>query len=107
MASKSVMPAGYAALLTRVKERVRTAQIKAALSANRELRDSSPSILSLPVTESAGAIGLLASLPWGHNIVLMQKLNNSIRAFGTPAPRWNTAGREAHFSFISNHESPT
>jgi DUF1016 N-terminal domain len=74
MASKSVMPAGYAALLTRVKERVRTAQIKAALSANRELRDSSPSILSLPVTESAGAIGLLASLPWGHNIVLMQKV---------------------------------
>ena len=37
MASKSVEPAGYAALLARVKERVRTAQIKAALSANREL----------------------------------------------------------------------
>jgi DUF1016 N-terminal domain len=37
MASKSVVPAGYAALLARVKERVRTAQIKAALSANREL----------------------------------------------------------------------
>jgi predicted nuclease of restriction endonuclease-like (RecB) superfamily len=164
MASKSVMPAGYAELLARVKERVRTAQIKAALSANRELillywdigraiveaqkdkgygkrvvemlsvdlrrefptmtglsalnlwrmrafylayasnqklsqpvtesdsqrhqivkqtvseivaqpvRDSSPSILSQPVTESAGAIELLASLPWGHNIVLMQKV---------------------------------
>ena len=37
MARKSQLPCGYAALLTRVKERVRTAQIKAALSANREL----------------------------------------------------------------------
>ena len=37
MASKSVVPAGYAALLARVKGRVRTAQIKAAISANREL----------------------------------------------------------------------
>jgi predicted nuclease of restriction endonuclease-like (RecB) superfamily len=158
------VPAGYPALLARVKERVRTAQIKAALSANRELillywdighaiveaqkdkgygrrvvevlsvdlrrefptmtglsalnlwrmrafylayasnqklsqpvtesdfrrhrivkqtvseivaqpvRDSSPSILSQPVTESAGAIELMTSLPWGHNIVLTQKV---------------------------------
>jgi predicted nuclease of restriction endonuclease-like (RecB) superfamily len=164
MARKSLVPAGYPALLTRVKERVRTAQIKAALSANRELillywdighaiveaqkdkgygrrvvevlsvdlrrefptmtglsalnlwrmrafylanasnqklsqpvtesdfrrhrivkqtvseivaqpvRDSSPSILSQPVTESAGAIELMTSLPWGHNIVLTQKV---------------------------------
>src|SRR5260370_13626229 len=37
MARKSLVPAGYPALLARVKERVRTAQIKAALSANREL----------------------------------------------------------------------
>src|SRR4029077_15804908 len=37
MATKSMVPVGYAALLARVKERVRTAQIKAALSANREL----------------------------------------------------------------------
>ena len=37
MAGKSQLPSGYAGLLTRVKERVRTAQIKAALSANREL----------------------------------------------------------------------
>jgi predicted nuclease of restriction endonuclease-like (RecB) superfamily len=129
MASKSVMPAGYAELLARVKERVRTAQIKAALSANRELillywdigraiveaqkdkgygkrvvemlsvdlRREFPTMtglsalnlwrmrafylayasnqkLSQPVTESAGAIELLASLPWGHNIVLMQKV---------------------------------
>jgi len=164
MARKSLVPAGYPALLARVKERVRTAQIKAALSANRELillywdighaiveaqkdkgygrrvvevlsvdlrrefptmtglsalnlwrmrafylayasnqklsqpvtesdfrrhrivkqtvseivaqpvRDSSPSILSQPVTESAGAIELMTSLPWGHNIVLTQKV---------------------------------
>jgi predicted nuclease of restriction endonuclease-like (RecB) superfamily len=164
MVRKSLVPAGYPALLTRVKERVRTAQIKAALSANRELillywdighaiveaqkdkgygrrvvevlsvdlrrefptmtglsalnlwrmrafylayasnqklsqpvtesdfrrhrivkqtvseivaqpvRDSSPSILSQPVTESAGAIELMTSLPWGHNIVLTQKV---------------------------------
>src|SRR6266480_2433090 len=33
MARKSLVPAGYPALLARVKERVRTAQIKAALSA--------------------------------------------------------------------------
>src|SRR5262249_42699756 len=37
MAGKSQLPPGYAGLLTRVKERVRTAQIKAAISANREL----------------------------------------------------------------------
>ncbi len=164
MARKSLVPAGYPALLARVKERVRTAQIKAALSANRELillywdighaiveaqkdkgygrrvvevlsvdlrrefptmtglsalnlwrmrafylayasnqklsqpvtesdfrrhrivkqsvseivaqpvRDSSPSILSQPVTESAGAIELMTLLPWGHNIVLTQKV---------------------------------
>jgi hypothetical protein len=37
MPSKLLLPAGYAALLARVKERVRAAQIKAALSANREL----------------------------------------------------------------------
>ncbi len=164
MARKSLVPAGYPALLARVKDRVRTAQIKAALSANRELillcwdighaiveaqkgkgygrrvvevlsvdlrrefptmtglsalnlwrmrafylayasnqklsqpvtesdfrrhrivkqtvseivaqpvRDSSPSILSQPVTESAGAIELMTSLPWGHNIVLTQKV---------------------------------
>src|SRR5215468_7667633 len=37
MAGKSQLPPGYAGLLTRVKERVRSAQIKAAISANREL----------------------------------------------------------------------
>jgi DUF1016 N-terminal domain len=37
MAGKYLLPTGYAALLARVKQRVRTAQIKAALSANREL----------------------------------------------------------------------
>ncbi|PYJ24547.1 MAG: hypothetical protein DME91_08605 [Verrucomicrobia bacterium] len=37
MARKSQPPSGYAALLTRVKQRVKTAQVKAALSANREL----------------------------------------------------------------------
>jgi predicted nuclease of restriction endonuclease-like (RecB) superfamily len=35
--SKSLLPAGYAALLTEVKQRVRAAQITAAVSANREL----------------------------------------------------------------------
>ena len=35
--TKSLLPAGYAALLTEVKQRVRAAQIKAAVSANREL----------------------------------------------------------------------
>jgi predicted nuclease of restriction endonuclease-like (RecB) superfamily len=170
MADKSLLPAGYAALLARVKERVRTAQIKAATAANRELillyRDIGCAIvdaqkdkgygkrvvemlsadlrrefsqmaglsalnlwrmrafylaygadqklsravtefesvpeqklkqpvsesparrapalqalgqlpaqkLSQPVTESAAVIELLASLPWGHNIVLMQKV---------------------------------
>ena len=166
MARKLQLRSGYAALLTRVKERVRTAQVKAALSANRELillywdvgraiveaqkdkgygkrvvemlsadlqrefpemtglsalnlwrmrafylayaapkqklsqpvtesdsarrrilkqpvsqivaqrsQDSSPAILSRPVTESAStAIELLVSLPWGHNLVLMQKV---------------------------------
>jgi len=171
MARKSQPPSGYGALLTRVKQRVQTAQVKAALSANRELvllywdigraiveaqkdkgygkrvvemlsadlrrefpamsglsalnlwrmrafylaygasdqklsRDVTESgsasqklkqvvsespaqraialqpagqlhgeILSQPVTESAGAaFELLASLPWGHNIVLLQKL---------------------------------
>src|SRR6266481_4737021 len=129
MARKSLVPAGYPALLARVKERVRTAQIKAALSANRELillywdighaiveaqkdkgygrrvvkvlsvdlRREFPTMtglsalnlwrmrafylayasnqkLSQPVTESAGAIELMTSLPWGHNIVLTQKV---------------------------------
>jgi hypothetical protein len=37
MAGKSLLPVGYAALLASVKERARTAQVKAALSANREL----------------------------------------------------------------------
>jgi predicted nuclease of restriction endonuclease-like (RecB) superfamily len=170
MADKSLLPAGYAALLARVKERVRTAQIKAATAANRELillyRDVGHAIvdaqkdkgygkrvvemlsadlrrefpemaglsalnlwrmrafylaygadqklsqavtksesapeqklkqpvsespahhagalqspgqlpgpkLSQPVTETAAVIELLASLPWGHNIVLMQKV---------------------------------
>src|SRR5881227_3990529 len=37
MARKSQPPSGYGALLTRVKQRVQTAQVKAALSANREL----------------------------------------------------------------------
>jgi predicted nuclease of restriction endonuclease-like (RecB) superfamily len=37
MAGKYLLPTGYAALLARVKQRVRTAQLKAALSANREL----------------------------------------------------------------------
>ena len=171
MARKSQPPSGYGALLTRVKQRVQTAQVKAALSANRELvllywdvgraiveaqkdkgygkrvvemlsadlrrefpamsglsalnlwrmrafylaygasdqklsqavtesgstpqklkqsvsespaqralalqsaRQLRAEILSQPVTESAGAaFELLASLPWGHNIVLLQKL---------------------------------
>ena len=37
MAGKSLLPLGYAALLARVKDRVRIAQIKAATAANREL----------------------------------------------------------------------
>src|SRR5467141_3704432 len=37
MADKSLLAAGYAALLAQVKQRVRIAQVKAALSANREL----------------------------------------------------------------------
>jgi hypothetical protein len=37
MASKSLLAAGYAGLLAQVKQRVRIAQVKAALSANREL----------------------------------------------------------------------
>jgi predicted nuclease of restriction endonuclease-like (RecB) superfamily len=174
MARKSQPPSGYGALLTRVKQRVQTAQVKAALSANRELvllywdigraiveaqknkgygkrvvemlsadlRREFPAmsglsalnlwrmrafylaygaseqklsqavtesgstsqklkqpvsespvqramalqsagqlhgeILSQPVTESAGAsFELLASLPWGHNIVLLQKLKGT------------------------------
>jgi predicted nuclease of restriction endonuclease-like (RecB) superfamily len=165
MARKLQLPSGYAALLKRVKQRVRTAQVKAALSANRELillywdighviveaqknkgygkrvvemlsadlrrefpamsglsalnlwrmrafylaygasdqklsqavtesdsaaqrnlkqpvsetraqsiREPSSPILSQLVTESAAVIELLALLPWGHNIVLLQKL---------------------------------
>lgn len=165
MPSKSVVPAGYAALLARVKERVRAAQIKAAISANRELillywdigraivdtqkdkgygkrvveilsidlrrefpemaglsalnlwrmrafylayavpdqklsqlvteSDSAPQKLKRPVSETSvqpaqelhgqklsqaatqsvrAAIELVASLPWGHNIVLTQKV---------------------------------
>ncbi|PYI44530.1 MAG: DUF1016 domain-containing protein [Verrucomicrobia bacterium] len=170
MAGKSLLPLGYAALLARVKDRVRIAQIKAATAANRELillyRDIGNAIvdaqkdkgygkrvvemlsadlrrefpdmaglsalnlwrmrafyvayggapklsqavtesesfperklrrpasenradhavalqapeqmrgpkLSQPVTESAAVMELLASLPWGHNIVLMQKV---------------------------------
>src|SRR5262245_54359693 len=168
MAGKSQLPPGYAGLLTRVKERVRTAQIKAAISANRELillywdigraivdaqknkgygkrvveilsadlRREFPEMaglsalnlwrmrafyltyavpvqkLSRPVTESdfapqrklkqpvleargqparelhgqklsqaatesvRAAVELVASLPWGHNIVLMQKVKD-------------------------------
>src|SRR5260370_11503780 len=191
MARKSLVPAGYPALLARVKERVRTAQINAALSTNRELillywdighaiveaqkdkgygrrvvevlsvdlrrefptmtglsalnlwrmrafylayasnqklsqpvtesdfrrhrivkqtvseivaqpvRDSSPSILSQPVTESAGAIELITSLPWGQTLCSRKKLSNSVRAFGTPEPRWKTAGHEACLSFAT------
>jgi predicted nuclease of restriction endonuclease-like (RecB) superfamily len=37
MAGKPVLPAGYGVLLAEVKQRVRAAQVKAALSANREL----------------------------------------------------------------------
>jgi predicted nuclease of restriction endonuclease-like (RecB) superfamily len=37
MSGKSLLPARYAALLAKVKQRVRAAQIKAAVSANREL----------------------------------------------------------------------
>jgi predicted nuclease of restriction endonuclease-like (RecB) superfamily len=37
MSGKSLLPAGYGALLAEVKQRVRAAQIKAAVSANREL----------------------------------------------------------------------
>jgi hypothetical protein len=37
MPGKSLLPAGYAALLAQLKQRVRAAQIKAAVSANREL----------------------------------------------------------------------
>jgi predicted nuclease of restriction endonuclease-like (RecB) superfamily len=37
MADKSLLAAGYPALLAQVKQRVRIAQVKAALSANREL----------------------------------------------------------------------
>ena len=48
------------------------AQRALALQSARQLRGE---ILSQPVTESAGAaFELLASLPWGHNIVLLQKL---------------------------------
>src|SRR5260370_19337499 len=196
MARKSLVPAGYPALLARVKERVRTAKIQAAVPANRELillywdsghaiveaqkdkgygrrvvevlsvdlrrefptmtglsalnlwrmrafylayasnqklsqpvtesdfrrhrivkqtvseivaqpvRDSSPSILSQPVTESAGAIELITSLPWGQTLCSRKKLSNSVRAFGTPEPRWKTAGHEACLSFRSNRAFP-
>jgi hypothetical protein len=37
MSGKSLLPAGYGALLAEVKQRVCAAQIKAAVSANREL----------------------------------------------------------------------
>jgi predicted nuclease of restriction endonuclease-like (RecB) superfamily len=147
MAAKSLFPVGYAALLAEVKQRVRAAQVKAALSANRELillywhigrvvvaaqndkgygkkvvemlsadlRREFPAMqgftannvwrmrafysayaetskkLAQPVQESAseklarpvqeldkdGPPAEVAGLPWGHNILLLQKLDRA------------------------------
>jgi predicted nuclease of restriction endonuclease-like (RecB) superfamily len=147
MAAKSLFPVGYAALLAEVKQRVRAAQVKAALSANRELillywhigrvvvaaqndkgygkkvvemlsadlrrefpamqgftannvwrmrafysayaetprklaqpvQESGPEKLARPVQEldKDGPPAEVAGLPWGHNILLLQKLDRA------------------------------
>jgi len=163
MAAKSLFPVGYAALLAEVKQRVRAAQVKAALSANRELillywhigrvvvaaqndkgygkkvvemlsadlRREFPAMqgftannvwrmrafysayaetskkLAQPVQESAseklarpvqeldkdGPPAEVAGLPWGHNILLLQKLDRAADRLWYAAPPWSMAGR--------------
>jgi predicted nuclease of restriction endonuclease-like (RecB) superfamily len=58
-----VSASGYGALLTDIKARIRLAQIKASLS----LADPDRRFLPQAVAE----------IPWGHNVTLLEKLNNT------------------------------
>ncbi len=69
----------YGKLLNEIKDRVRQAQTRAALSANAEIRLKKvprpvaqlPDKSALPNLQQ-----LVAKIPWGHNILLMEKVKD-------------------------------
>lgn len=62
------MPEGYGALLTDLKERIRSAQVRAALAVNRE-RAFAAAWTDEKIVQQAAA-----QIPWFHNCVLLDKV---------------------------------